>query len=256
MKDIFRRYPELAALRRIASDDAIEREVAIHADVYDEALASAEKHIETVNLNKLFPAELERGRITLENFLGHWGNVSVEELCKMCLVIKYIRPSRILEIGTFNGMTTLQMALNAPEDCTTYTLDLPDNVEPRHDLTEIDVQVSKVLREKFGTTRGSYFAGRKDLKIVQLLGDSATFDYSVIDGPLDIVFIDAGHDYENVRADSENAFRLLSPNGVIFWHNYHEVFCSGVTQYLSELAPSKKLFHLRNTCLAIHWNRA
>src|SRR5437762_8515397 len=47
-----------------------------------------------------------------------WGNVSVESVCKIGLIIRWLRPRRILEIGTYNGMTTLQMALNAPPECT------------------------------------------------------------------------------------------------------------------------------------------
>jgi hypothetical protein len=52
-----------------------------------------------------------------------------------------------------------------------------------------------------------------------------------------------------------NALKMLSPNGVILWHNYDDILCPDVTKYLCELADNITLFHLRNTALAIHWNK-
>ena len=216
-------------------------------------MKEADALIPTVNLNKIFPAELERGAIRLENFLGHWGNVSVEELCKICLIVKWIKPKRILELGTYNGMTTLQMALNAPAGSTTYTLDLSPEQMASIKLGKLDELVSKHFKEKFNTKTGSYFSGRSDVSITQLWGDTATFDYSVIGGKADIIFIDAAHDYENKRRDTDNALRLLAPGGVILWHDYAEVANPEVTKCLMEYAKEYKIFHLRNTDLAVYY---
>ena len=189
MLSIFEKYPQLKSLKGLVPDDVVESEVGSRAGDFDKYLEKARRHIPTVNLNKVFPEELEKGSIYLENFLGHWGNVSIEELCKICLIIKFIKPKKILEIGTYNGMTTLQMALNAPDDCITYTLDLPEEVSASFQLSEIDRYVSKQFTKKFGTGVGSYFKDRNDLNIKQLLGDSAKFDYSVIGGRINIIFI-------------------------------------------------------------------
>ncbi|HUO02775.1 MAG TPA: class I SAM-dependent methyltransferase, partial [Rhizomicrobium sp.] len=198
-------------------------EIGSRAAEFEAWHGAAKALIPTVNLNRVFPAELEYGGIRLENFLGHWGNVSIEELCKICLVVKWLQPRRILELGTYNGMTTLQMALNAPPGCATYTLDLTPEQAASLSLSKLDELVARQFRAKFNTATGSYFAGRKELNIRQLLGNTAEFDYSLIDGPLDLIFVDAAHDYENKRIDTENAFRLLSPNGVILWHDYAQV---------------------------------
>ena len=254
-KSVFERYPHLGTLRGLAPDEIIEQEIGSRADEFERDIERARKTIPSGNLNKIFPPELEKQSIKLENFLGHWGNVSIEELCKICLIVKFVQPKKILEIGTYNGMTTLQMALNSPSDCVTYTLDLPEEISASLQLSQLDTYVSKHFKDKFGTSTGSYFKNRNDIKIIQKLGDSATFDYSEIGNELiDIIFIDAAHDYKNKEIDSEQAFKLLSKKGVIIWHNYNDVTNPDVTKYLADISKRRKLFHLRNTMLAIYYN--
>ncbi|HKB08494.1 MAG TPA: class I SAM-dependent methyltransferase [Candidatus Polarisedimenticolia bacterium] len=250
---VFERYPQLATLRGLVPDELVEREIGSRADEFERTLRRAAAVIPTVRLRDVFPPEIEAGAIHLENFLGHWGNVSIETVCKICLIVRSLRPRRVLEIGTYNGMTTLQMALNAPPGCVVYTLDLPPDREPGIPPSELDRLVARSFRARFGTSTGSYFRGRDDLKIVQLLGDSATFDYgAVIDGPLDLVFIDGAHDYRTKAIDTQNVLRLLAPGGVVVWDNYADVSNPEVTRFLLDQSASLKLSHLRNTMLVVH----
>ncbi len=252
---VFERYPQLKTLKGLVPDEVVEREIGLRADELDADIARAAKTIATVNMNKIFPEALEKSAIMLENFLGHWGNVSIEELCKICLIVKYFKPACILELGTYNGMTTLQMALNAPKDCIVYTLDLPEEVAAGLQLSELDMHVARNFKSKFGTSTGSYFDKRAGVNIKQLLGDSATFDYSVMHVKPDIIFIDAAHDYQNKKIDSENAFRMIADNGVILWHDFMSPANPDVTKYLADISQEYKLYHLRNTMLAVYWNK-
>lgn len=255
MKSVFEKYPQLNTLRGLVPEEIVEREIGARSEEFDADLIRAKQTIQTVNLNKIFSDELEKESIYLENFLGHWGNVSVEELCKICLIVKYLKPKTILEIGTYNGMTTLQMALNAPTDSTVYTLDLPLELSESIELSELDKHVATKLKEKFGTATGSYFANRSDLSIVQLYGDSATYDYgSVIKDKIDLIFIDAAHDYANKKIDTEKALSLLSDNGVILWHDYTSPANPDVTKYLADISKDINIYHLRNTYLAVYLN--
>lgn len=250
---VFDRYPQFLSLKGLVPDEVIEREIGSKAAEFEQTLERARRVIPHVRLCDVFPPDIERGAIRLENFLGHWGNVSVESVCKIGLIVRWLRPRRILEIGTYNGMTTLQMALNAPPECTVYTLDLPEGQEPVLPASELDRYVARSFRPRFGTSTGSYFKGRTDVRIVQLLGDSTTFDYSTrIDGPVDLVFIDGAHDYRTKKIDSENALRLLSPAGVILWDNYADVCCPEVTRYLLDLSAGLGISHLKGTLLAVH----
>ena len=251
MKSLFTKYPQLQNLRSLVPDSLIEQEIGSRADEFEGYLAEAKKRIPTVNLNKVFPDELEKGAINLENFLGHWGNVSIEELCKICLIVKWLKPRRILEMGTYNGMTTLQMALNAPPDSKVYTVDLPPDFAATVQLGKIDEMISKHFCDRFNTKIGSYFQGRRDVHITQLWGETGTIDYSVLGGAVDVIFVDAAHDYANKRLDTEIAFRIVSPQGAILWHNYADICAPDVTRCLSEYAENKRIFHLRNTSLAV-----
>jgi protein-L-isoaspartate O-methyltransferase len=248
----FEQFPQVNNLRSLVSDELILQEIGVHAESFLEDYERAKKNIPSVNLNKIFPKELDQNGIYLENFLGHWGNISIEEACKICLIVKFMKPKKILEIGTYNGMTTLQMALNAPSDCQVYTLDLDPETAKKAKLSELDRLVSQHFSAKFGSEVGSYFKNRNDLNIQQLLGDSTQFDYSTIGNDFDIIFIDAAHDYVSKKIDSENAFKLIKKGGIVIWHNYADVVCPNVTKYLADISDNYKIYHLRNTYLAIY----
>jgi predicted O-methyltransferase YrrM len=257
-ESVFVRHPQLATLRGLVPEEVVEREVTAHEMEFMRWREEATKKIPASKLCDIFPRELENGSIHLENFLGHWGNVGIEPLCKIALIAAYFKPTTVFEFGTYNGMTTLQLALNTPDDTKIYTLDLaPEHVNrTKYALTELDKYVAGDLRQKFRTDIGSYFKDSPSRsKIVQVLGDSATLDYSPYYGKIDFIFIDAAHDYNNKKSDSEHAFKMVSRNGIILWDNYDDVLNPGVTQYLSELADQRKLYRLRGTPLVIYWNR-
>lgn len=251
----FKKYPQYQTLKGLAPDRLIIEEIGTRADEFEKIYQKAKKRIKTVKLADIFPKKLEQDSIILENFLGHWGNISVEEVCKIALITKFLKPEKIFEFGTYNGMTTLQLALNAPKNCRIFTLDLPEGVLPKIPLGKIDTLVAKHFKDKFGSKTGSYFKGRKDVNITQILQDSATFDPAPFKNSIDLIFIDAAHDYENKRKDSENAFFMLKKGGVIIWHNYADVGYPDVTKYLYKLSIKKKLYHLKNTMFALFINK-
>lgn len=250
--DFFRKYPQYQNLRSLVPDQLIVEEIGNRADEFEKIYNKARKKIKTVKLSDIFPSKLEKGSIILENFLGHWGNISIEEVCKIALITKFLKPQKIFEFGTYNGMPTLQLALNAPKDCKIYTLDLPEDTKPQIPLGKIDTLVAKHFKDKFGTKTGSYFKNRKDVNIVQILQDSSTLNPKPFKNSIDLIFIDAAHDYKNKKNDSDNAFVMLKKGGVIIWHNYADVGCPDVTRYLYQLAMHKKIYHLKNTMFAVY----
>ena len=192
--------------------------------------------IPQVQLSDLFGQAVD---IHLAEIVPVYGNMSMLELTVLVQLVKARRPHTIFEIGTFDGRTALNMALNSPPDATIYTLDLPkeqlaDVALPLdgEDLTFIDKERS-----------GARFAGTAyERQVIQLYGDSATFDFSPYVGQVDLVFVDGSHSREYVAADSLTALWLLRDGkGVIVWHDYTD--WPGVTRALNDLYAQDKRFH-------------
>lgn len=252
---IIREYPELATIVGKVSDQVLIDQFNECRPEFENSRKIASEHIPVSLLATVFDAAAEQGQITLETFLGRWGNVTIEEVCKIALILRWLKPSRVFEFGTYNGMTTRQIALNVPNDCEVFTLDLDPT---DRSVTELSIgAIDQYIAEKtgaFDVKVGEYFIGTtQETKITQLLGDSMTYDYSPYYGTADLVFVDAGHTYDYVKSDTENALRLIKPGGVILWHDYMRVLHPGVTRCLSEYALKGLSIHqLRGTNLAVH----
>jgi hypothetical protein len=185
----------------------------------------------TVNLRKCFPEH---------------GNMTAEEIITICLLVRWARPRGIFEFGTFNGNTTLQMALNMEDDCMLYTLNLP----PDHYWTHMVSSAQD--RRVYPRITGSGLAFRDEperARINELFGDSALFDFTPYIERCDFVFVDAGHEYDSVKSDTENALRLLPSNGgVIVWHDFPNA--PGVCTWLEECSSRFHIYHVIDTRLA------
>ncbi len=186
--------------------------------------------------------------ILQDAFLKKGNLFSLYELNAICSLASYFNPKNLLEIGTFDGNTTLQLALNTAKNTTIHTLDLEEGITKmptsRCDLPYIQNQEKKV--RKFQNTEVAY-------KITQHIGDSTAYDFELFtkEGPLDFIFIDAGHSYACVKSDTENAFKVLSDQGIILWHDYIP-WCKGVYSYLNELSLTHTLLHIQDTTLVLY----
>ncbi len=88
-------------------------------------------------------------------------------------------------------------------------------------------------------------------RVVQHFGDSARFDFGPFHGQIDLVFVDGGHTYEYVRADSRSALAMTRPGGVIVWDDCNYL-SPGVSKAIWELRRSGHEVHrLVGTRLAV-----
>lgn len=177
------------------------------------------------------------------------GAVSLLETFVMIAAIRIVAARRVFEFGTFLGSTTLNLALNTPEEAQIFTLDLgedhtssarqhPDDVE----LTQIHLAAQKGL-DFLGTS----VCG----KITTLSGDSTMFDFSPWKDSIDFVFIDGGHDLATVTSDTKSSLQMVrqdSPS-CILWHDYRNPIYSALTYYLDEFSERSDLFHIEDTML-------
>ena len=166
----------------------------------------------------------------------------------LATIVSALNPKKIFETGTFRGVGTLTMALNAP-NAEIFTLDLPEQ------YTESEVEtLSKGDKEWVRLSRtstGFAFLGHPAAtRIHQLRGNSLSFTPPASLINTDLCFIDGGHSYECIKADTETALKILSPNGVIVWDDY-TWFIDGVSQYLTELRNSFNLYRIAGSQLVI-----
>lgn len=174
------------------------------------------------------------------------GNVHLGELAVLALAAAAAKAGdEVIEIGTFDGRTTINLAINAPASSPVFTLDLP----PDHPTRFTPDAGERMFIDK--PAIGARFQNRSEAvgRIVQLLGDSATFDWSAHRGKAGLVFVDGSHAYDYVRSDSETAFRLCAEGAIVLWHDYG--VWEGVTRALEELDAESKLGlrHIRGTSL-------
>ena len=171
------------------------------------------------------------------------------ELAALGAICARTRPQRIFEIGTYTGLSTLAMAMNAPADAEIFTLDLPPAARPTH-VHGLGVGGFPDF-EVGGQLRGHRLGAR----IHQLFGDARTFDPARFRASVDLVLVDADHAYDFVRADTAHALAMLRPGGVIVWDDYvwtaRAPECSGVTRCINELAATRTVHRVAGTRLAI-----
>lgn len=173
------------------------------------------------------------------------GNVQTFELVVLATLCTYLKPELIFEFGTFIGLTTLNLALNSPASTKLITIDWEPG-DPRRWAINDDTYYTR------GTRVGEVFRGRPEAaKIEQLKMDSRELDAAPLRARVDLAFVDGGHEYEVVRADSEKAMEMLAPGGAIVWHDY--VYSHrGVYTWLNELSASLPLFTIANTAFVCY----
>jgi hypothetical protein len=148
-------------------------------------------------------------------------SMTVSEIATLCYLVASKSPRKILEIGTYRGLTTLNLALNAPQ-AEVHTVDITD-------------------------TWGSYYyAENAEVNnISQHYGDSTSFDFfHNIGAGVDFCLIDGGHSYEQVRNDTLKVLPLMADDGILLWDDYGrndflaDVESFKVSQFIHEIKAS------------------
>jgi len=177
------------------------------------------------------------------------GNVTLYELFVIsCIASKLGKKNRkVFEIGTFNGRTTLNIALNTSKLTKIYTLDLPRD---KRDSSFADVCLL-FDKDKYKEIQE---------RIVTLYGDSMNYDFQSLNILYDMIFIDGDHSYDGCLNDSNKVSKILKEDGLIIWHDY--LAWDGVTKYLNEqYEQGRELIHIEDTTIVvqirkksfIHW---
>ena len=141
-------------------------------------------------------------------------NCSLAELFALAVVTRVIAPRCAVEIGTFDGRSTLAIAANVPANAIVHTLNLPAGYAAAHpeQRGSVDVQLSAAVASGHRWV-GNPLAAR----IRQHFGNSRHFDFAPL-FPAQLIFIDGAHDEQTVLSDSRNALAGIDrANGAILW---------------------------------------
>lgn len=164
-------------------------------------------------------------------------SVNLFELSCILMLMKSANARKVIEIGTFDGNTTLNMAMNLPPEGRVVSVDLPVDEPVELALpVESDVERNVTDRMRVGEQFRDHAVARS--KIVQVFANSAKLDFSTLDGPFDFAFIDGCHAYNYVKSDTAHIMCVMRPGGIVVWHDYAmmEAVSRAVDEFRGEFA--------------------
>ena len=191
------------------------------------------------HLFKLFPG-LDRQFPCLEvgAVIGS-GGVSYADIAMLAALTLWLQPQRVLEIGTYQGWTSHNLALQLRGDAELVTINLPDGQTPRLN--------SSGWNTKFfpGDKTPLFFEGRSTAcRIKQIKEDTANLSAEDFSGKFDLIFIDGSHSYTYVENDTKLALSIANEQAIILWHDYGIPRWGGVTEYLLQSSRKGYLYPL------------
>ena len=137
------------------------------------------------------------------------GGTEADTTALIASLAKAMGAQRVLELGVFRGMTTAALAQAAKEVIGVdlhIRSDAVNAVQPYQNVRLIEGEAAEVVR--------------------------------TLDGPFDLVYIDDGHQYADVKEQTDAVWDKVSPGGVVLFHdalspedNY------GVNRFLNERFP-------------------
>jgi predicted O-methyltransferase YrrM len=199
----------------------------------------AEDRLPARYLAELWP-DISGVHADLDVGISHLWELPYGERAVLDALVRFLRPMRILEIGTFTGTTTRLFADASPAGGVVHTIDLP--------TVQVDAETERSIGRAF-REQPEY----RD-RIVQHRDGSRGFDVDRWRGQMDLVFVDAGHEYADLIHDSRLALAALAPEGVIVWDDYQATQL-GVVEALSEVARQIPIVRIAHTRLALHSRR-
>lgn len=208
--------------------------------------------------------EKQEGRL-VSAYLPHRKSlISSLETMIIVSIVKYLKPQKCFEFGTFLGETSMSIASNLPNNGLLYTLDLDNVAMSDVKFSDLDKRAAEIA-----TSETPRFIGTNlEQKINRIYSDSKKFEVKEPFTNMELVFVDGNHELSYVKSDTEKAFQMLASGGCIIWHDYGplsiiqeknkgediEQFIE-LKNYIDELGKKLPIFYVEDTRLALYSKR-
>jgi predicted O-methyltransferase YrrM len=110
-----------------------------------------------------------------------------------------------LELGAFMGFSTISMARGAK---LVVSIDNHRGDQATGRVSTFEPYFNNLTRYKVLP------------KVAMMVGSTDEITPRLIGFKFDVIFIDASHDYDSCKKDTENCIPLLAPHGLMCWHDY------------------------------------
>lgn len=150
------------------------------------------------------------------------------ELYSLISLFRESNPAEVLEIGCFKGGSSYHFLLNSPSTTQIYSVDKSFSHVPTHIMKEL--QDSK--------------------RFHPIETGSTNLDVNPYRKKFDFIFVDASHEYDDVKSDTLKSLEMLKDGGMIVWDDYSPGY-PGVYRWLNEFKDQgHNVLNIQGTSLA------
>lgn len=161
------------------------------------------------------------------------------DLIDFCRKIAEVPLKQLVEIGSYVGDSTKVFAMNFDK---VIAIDPWENGYDESDASSYQYEMS-IIESQFDSMRKDF----DNIKKMKMTGVAAAQLFE--DESLDIVYIDAVHQYKNVKQDIMNWYPKVKIGGIIAGHDYQSSF-QGVIDAVDESFGSSPMFIGKDTSWA------
>jgi predicted O-methyltransferase YrrM len=212
--EVLKHQGEQAAQERLARDYRLLHRCApgiVLAESWMQTGAPAELPLKTAQV--ISAEKFQRSYRAVEAGRALHGFTPPRDTQVVLALLAQARPQRILEIGTAAGHMTANLTEWSPDDAQVFSLGITADMAATRNAQAPEAPPPQA----FGAQKDHFGKGHK---VTLIAADSLHFDFQQI-APIDFAFIDGAHDFKHVLSDSLGVYAILSPGGIIVWHDFN-----------------------------------